>query len=262
MKLGVAFSVYSGLELLKPALQNVREFAAHTVVVYSIQSNEGHYAPAFMLPLLRSLESEGLIDELVEHRLDKFSIEPLRMQTIQRIKRQMGRTACLNVGCTHYMSRDCDEFYDKQQFRAALAIAEKHQLTICRLYDYVGSPRRRAVAPSILHLPFVQSTLCSLIPKDFGVLIDHERTCDASEFVVLRPDEVIMHHMTAVRYNKTELDRKFQGHSHFMRLGQQATQQYVDMIQCANTDPAYMDTNDQFGIEAYWAGEFKKWYEG
>lgn len=261
MKLGVAFSVFSGLEFLKPALQNVREFAAHVVLVYSTQSNEGHPAPAYMLPLLRALVQEGLADELVEHRLPFLSNNPLKMQEMQRGKRRLGRVACAKAGCTHYMTRDCDEFYDPMQFAKAIEVSERYELTICGLYDYVGSPTLRAKGVSPLHLPFIHAAHCNMLPKDYGVLMDHERTCDAASFYIFPREELCMHHMTAVRYDAEELRRKFYGHSHFMRLGTEAVAEYLKMINTASSSPDYERVPDVFGIQSYWDSEFRRLHE-
>jgi len=259
MKLGVAFSVFSGAEFLKPALLNVREFADHIVLVYSLQSNEGHPAPAWLLPLLRQMRAEGLADEVVKHDIQQWTRVPLEMQTIQRVKRQMGRIACVNAGCDYYMTRDCDEFYDKEQFRQALKVAEQYDLLICGLYDYIKTPLARSRIISPLHVPVLHKSWLNMLPKDFGILVDHERTCNAESFHVLSHSELMMHHMSTVRFNSAELARKFQGHSHFTLLGEPAIQEYRDMID--HFDPSQMETvPDQFGILKYWQEEFGDLY--
>ena len=47
------------------------------------------------------------------------------------MKRDLGRQKCVNVGCTHILSCDTDEFYFKEQFDAAKKLIEEH--------DYEGS---------------------------------------------------------------------------------------------------------------------------
>ena len=66
--------------------------------------------------------------------------------------------------------------------------------------------------------------------------------------------------MTAVRFNEQEMQRKFWGHSHFMRLGKTATEQYLKMISDAPGSLEYNRVNDQFGIVKYWEEEFSKRY--
>jgi len=65
MKLGVGYIAFTGAEFLKPSLQNIRPFADHIVVVYSNISHTGDSAPKYLEPLVKGLEEEGLIDELI-----------------------------------------------------------------------------------------------------------------------------------------------------------------------------------------------------
>jgi hypothetical protein len=254
MKLGVCFSCFSGAEFLKPATQNVRQFSSHTVVVYSKTSNEGHPAPAYLCPLLDQLKSEGLVDEIIEHVIVNPSDKPLDIQAIQRQKREMGRQACMTHGCTHYQTRDCDEFYNVDEYARALKETETVDLSICRLYDYIGTPTYRARVISPLHVPFIQKIYCPMGPRDFGVLLDHERTCIAMNNLKFPTQQLMMHHMSVVRYNVTELHRKFQGHSHYMRLGQTAVDACFKLVEEAKA--RCDEVLDQFGIVEYWKNEF------
>lgn len=260
MKLGVAFNVFSGLEFLRPAAKNVRPFADYIVGVYSKQSNQGHPAPSYMMPLLISLVKEKLLDDVVEHLITPSDM-PIDMQGIQRSKRQLGQECCRREGCTHLMSRDCDEFYIPKQFVRALEYLNQYQLLICGLCDYVGSPLLRSKALTPLHVSVVQDINCQFAPKDFGVLQDHERTIETSSFKILSRTELLMHHFTAVRYNQDELKRKFQGHSHFMRLGDKAVNDYSQMIGEAQAGGKYDAVEDVFGIQHYWNDGFAQWIE-
>jgi len=259
MKLGVGLCVFSGAELLKPVLLNVRSFAHYVVAVMSTCSNEGHLAPAYLTPLLEQLLKEKLIDEIIDHTKVTPN-EPWQAKATIISKREIGRVVCLNHGCTHYMGRDCDEFYGLGAFAAVLSEAEKYDLLIARTQEYVGSPLVRYKALSGLYVPVVGNINCEFVAKDFGVLCDTERTVDAKTFMVLPEQVLIMHHMNTVRYNRTELLRKFQGHSHFMRLGKQVEEGYVCNIDTINRDETCTAVDD-FGILDYWQGEFKELYE-
>jgi hypothetical protein len=251
MKLGVSFSVFSGAEFLKPAILNVKPFADKIYIVFSKHSNQGDAAPSYLVPLLHQLLEEQLVDDIIEHDIRPTNV-PMEIQVIQREKRKIGQAICLQAGCNYYMSRDCDEFYIPEQFKTVLNRMGRTKLLISGIYDYVGSPLFRAKGISPLHVPVLQEIHCKMETAYYEVMLDHERTCTTIHYKILSCEELMMHHFTAVRYNQKEMERKYQGHSHFIRTGQ--------MVSEANAD-RYDTVGDIFGIVKYWETEFKELYE-
>jgi len=79
---------------------------------------------------------------------------------------------------------------------------------------------------------------------------------DVNSFRILKPDELIMHHYTFVRYNEEEMERKYQGHGHCHKIGNLET-----FIAWTNRfkDDEFEYVEDRFGILEYWNGEFQQW---
>lgn len=257
MILGVTYTVFSGLELLKPSIQNIRPFAAHIVVVWSPISSTGEKAVKYAKPLLDNLVNCGLVDELILFQ-PQITHLPVKMQDNCRMKREAGRLACMAAGCSHHLIRDCDEFFDQDQFKSMMTVFSSVDCTISRIQEYVYHPMLKLKTLSDLYVPVVQCIHKKLRKENpFNVTVDMGRTvADIKTFKILKQDDLVMHHYTFVRYNQEEIERKYQGHGHCHRIG--TLGEYMKWVGRFNRDDLEM-AEDKFGILKYWKGEFKKW---
>lgn len=255
MKLGVGFNVFNGAELLKPSILCVRPLASLVVVVYSLKAITGEDAPKWLLPLLLKLKSEGLVDDLIKVKHSTTSV-PLTIQNEKRKKYEVARKYCFDRGCSHYMGRDCDEFFVTKHLKRALETYVGEEMVVCPLFDYVREPTFRAKNVSSLHVTAFQKASIPYSPKRCGVKLDMSRTVAASNVRILKQEELVMHHMTGVRYNSEEMDRKFQGHSHFGVYGEGKREVYLNNIQSAGLD-VFENVPDRFEVLSYWKNEFR-----
>lgn len=259
MKIGAGFNVFSGGEFLKPTLLNIREQADFIVVMYQLVSITATKAPHYLMPLLKQLKSEGLVDKLIECKPNIFNTG-IKVQDAKRIKYEIGRQECIRQGCTHFMLRDCDEFYDPQQLEATLSNLQNYDLVLAPIYDYVKTPLLRAKDINTLHVPAIHDIRCKYQSRKFSVLLDLGRTVLAENPKICNRNELAMHHFTGVRFNLREMQRKFEGHSHFINQGKQGQEKYLADIE--NTlETRYKKVDDIFGIQAYWDNEFREFYE-
>lgn len=257
MRLGISYGVFSGLELLKPSLQNIRPFAKHIVVVWSPIATTGEPAATYAKPLLDSLVKEGLIDELIKYR-PQVTTNPQGMQDNCRMKREVGRAACMNAGCTHHLIRDCDEFHDTLQVYGHISMAETFDCTLTRIREYVNTPTTRIKELTGLCVPFIQSIDKKLGKfRPFNVVCDMGRTVmDVKTWKIFTPDDLIMHHYTFVRLDENEMRRKYQGHGHCHNIG--TLNEFLTWTKRFTPDQLEQ-VPDTFGIREYWDNEFQQW---
>jgi hypothetical protein len=254
MRLGIAFHVFSGLEFLKPAILNLRSKAFCTIGVYSAVSYMGHPAPSYMMYLLDDLIREGLLSEIIRYD-PKITDVPIEMADNHRAKREMGRIRCLKLGCTHFMSRDCDEFYNLAQFEKQLDTFGQHDFTGAPTIEYIKSPSTRLLMPSCYHIPVVHDVHLRYAPFRHEKLFDLSRTvAPVKNAKIFASDELLVHHMNHTRISERELRRKWEGHSCYKQYN--ADKYAHDILNY----PQELLTNvpDQFGIISYWESEFKK----
>jgi hypothetical protein len=130
MKLGIAYNVFDGWELLEGSLMTVDPF--FVCAVAQDVSNFGE-------------KDEGGLKE-ARRLMKTFHYKPELKRTPaenERNKRDIGLKMCQDAGCTHFMSMDCDEYYDPLEFALAMETAEQYDGTACELYTYFKSPTLR-----------------------------------------------------------------------------------------------------------------------
>eukprot|EP01006_Ploeotia_vitrea_P057157 TRINITY_DN68156_c5_g1_i10.p1 TRINITY_DN68156_c5_g1~~TRINITY_DN68156_c5_g1_i10.p1 ORF type:complete len:310 (-),score=5.22 TRINITY_DN68156_c5_g1_i10:385-1293(-) len=147
-KLGVAYNVFDGEELLESSIKSIKSNAAYVVVVYQTTSNFGAPCRETLVPLLQKLKSDGLIDDLVEYTTVQDFDDDTKRKLISKYaclndvggsvlgvadqflnelcKRNIGLQKCREAGCDLFMSMDTDEFYKKDQLAAAKEFMMQH----------------------------------------------------------------------------------------------------------------------------------------
>ena len=137
-KWGVAYSVYDGEELLEASIRSIRSEVDYICVVYQTKSWYGEPAHPELIHLLNNLQTNQLIDELIEYIPD-CNI-PAGKQELN--KRNMGLRAAQKAGCTYYMTMDTDEFYKSDDLKKAKYTIARENLThtYCNIFTYGLSP--------------------------------------------------------------------------------------------------------------------------
>ena len=81
MKLGVAYNVFDGEELLEKSLLSIRPCVDYVCIVYQTKSNFGKGCADGLVDLLNSLVEKQLVDDLVHYTPRTFSPEEKRALT-------------------------------------------------------------------------------------------------------------------------------------------------------------------------------------
>ena len=68
MKLGIAYNLFDGEELLKDSILSIRENVEYITVIYQNISNFGHESQSNLLEMLSKLKEEKLIENFIEYR--------------------------------------------------------------------------------------------------------------------------------------------------------------------------------------------------
>ncbi len=207
MQLGISFNVFDGLELIKSSLENVRPHAHHINVIYQRVSYNGNTGDPHIEEYLNYLKSKGLIDYIQEY-------QPKGPGLLHEIrKRALGRKVSLENNCTHYMSKDIDEYYDSQQFTNAMEfiIKNDYDSTACNIQNYYSNPRYQLKEQENFFVPFINSINCQhRLYGDYFCIVDPSRkVVNYNKPYHFMPDELIMHHYSTIRLNKNALIQKY-----------------------------------------------------
>lgn len=192
MKLGVSYIVFNGEELLKFAIASIRPVVDFISVIYQTTSYFGNLADP--MPVLNQIKG---IDQLIHFESD-LAIPP--QQNELKI-RNLGRQLSINAGCSHHISADTDEFYDKDQL--AYAKTFDCDMSLAYMDLYYKEPTFLVYPASKMMVSFIHpaDNEYDIIPK-YPFPIDITRRLKKFEnFKVFTRQEVTIHHMSYVRKN-------------------------------------------------------------
>lgn len=215
-RLGIAYNVFDGYELLESSIKTVRDEASFIVVVYQLISNYGEKADKELEETLFRLKQNKLIDELY-----CYTPNLKDPQACEREKRDIGLILAKRARCKYYMDMDCDEFYLKDQLRNALDYIQYNKIacSAVSIIEYIKKPTYQLAngyifSPHkdyIFYCPFIMKIFKFKYNlhsnKNFSCLVDPTRGLNAGEkFYLFSKHDVAMHHMSTIRKN---LEKKF-----------------------------------------------------
>jgi hypothetical protein len=196
-KLVAIYNVWDDWEILFYSINNIRKLVDGVIVVYSTQSNSGEksYIPQ------NWLSSDLLI---CEPDLKKS------LRENETFKRNAGLKKAKELGYTHFLMMDADEFYEPAEFLKEKERIFKNDLagTVCRTKVYFREPTL-TVGYDVTLVPFIHKItpdLCFMwntrYPFAFEgpkrhIRIDPTRQMNITSGVEW--SEITMHHMSWVR---------------------------------------------------------------
>eukprot|EP00824_Muranothrix_gubernata_P026181 TRINITY_DN89_c1_g4_i1.p2 TRINITY_DN89_c1_g4~~TRINITY_DN89_c1_g4_i1.p2 ORF type:complete len:293 (-),score=39.45 TRINITY_DN89_c1_g4_i1:105-983(-) len=245
MRLGVYYHVFDGEELLEASIRSIRGAVDHVCVVYQTVSNFGETCDSGLVTLLHSLVDRHLVDALLRVEPTALSIaekegllskgassseatgpvSSLGDQFFQELrKREAGRQWCHDVGCTHFLGMDVDEFYAEGALRKLRkrVMAEELDATACYMRFYYKEPTIELLPRDDLSLV---PAICRLrddgplrLAAPFPIVVDPTRrvdNLDPKRFRVLPRSELEMHHMSFVRRDIRRKVANVSNHSNY-----------------------------------------------
>tara|TARA_R110001592_G_scaffold90231_9_gene265446 strand:+ start:204 stop:1007 length:804 start_codon:yes stop_codon:yes gene_type:complete len=212
MKLGIAYNIFDGEELLRSSLENMRDMVDFISVVYQNVSNFGNVNEN-LEPLLMKLKEEKLIDFCFKYepkfkKDDSGNIHWQNGTENEQEKRNIGLNICKANGCDYFMTIDSDEFYDKKQFEWAKKdfIKGDYDTSFCQMQTYYKEPIYKVTPPELYYCPlFYKIKESTKFTYDFAppypVEIDPTRRVVAGYSRIYNRSEIEMHHFSYIRSN-------------------------------------------------------------
>ena len=200
MKLAAIYNVWDGLELLEHSIKSIRNQVDVVIVVWQQWSNWGEKNPDTWNHVER-LQDSGLMDYRINMEPDPGRMSTQYAMKFETAKRQAGIDKAVELGCTHFIGMDADEFYKEEEF----AYGKKYIAQLHKQYHF-AVPIRVYYKESTLCLDKLDDTFVPFIcplPATTGLrktnlLIDPtRRTAETYQQMPV----VIMHHMSWVRKN-------------------------------------------------------------
>lgn len=200
MKLGVSYNLWNGEELLKASILSIRNSVDFISIIFQEKSNHNNER-SDLKPFLSSLLKRKLIDKIYYYEPD-LSLNP-KLNELN--KRNLGLSLSRNAKCTHHLSIDVDEFYNKQ-FNKAKKYIERNNInvSVCQMQTYYKYPTLQIIPPEDYYVTFIFSiksqTEFILNLKNYPILVDPSRYIPIDDsFKIFQREELEMHHMSYVR---------------------------------------------------------------
>jgi len=211
-KLGIAYNIFDGEELLPFSLLCVRDVAHYIVVVYQITSNYGKRNKE-LVPLLKTLEQIGLIDELVYYEpslefVDERGNKVVNVGSLnEQTKRNIGLEKCIENECGVFSSMDADEMYVFEDYNKALNIFIEggYDSSFCQMETYYKLPDMKVVPPETYYVPLFYNVMGKRSVLKFSFIENYNLLCDGTRQIkagypkIFSRDEIQMHHYSYVR---------------------------------------------------------------
>jgi hypothetical protein len=199
MKLAAIYNVWCGEELLIPSMNSVRSGVDLFIIVYQKISNFGEvYNPMENLNL----------DEF-NHILIEYTPEPNNGFVNEKAKRNLGLQAAKELGCTHFLHMDCDEFYQYFNYSKDEYLRSGADGSVAKIITYFKKPTLRLKQFDNYYVPFIHRLRPDTIAgvKDYPFYVDPTRKIN-TDSVILITDA--MHHFSYVR---KDIERKVRNSS-------------------------------------------------
>lgn len=194
MKLAGIYNVWDGVELLRGSIDQLE--LDLIIIVWQDVSNFGErFDP------MERMKADG-IDKLPNVIFHKYIPVFHTGITNEINKRQKGLQIAKEHNCTHFLHLDCDEYYDKQEFKNAknYILENDIQGSVCKIYTYFRKPTYRLETPDGYFVPFIHRLKGnSKIDKIYPFYVDPSRKVNETKVIEL--DKIIMHHFSWVREN-------------------------------------------------------------
>ena len=198
MKLGVAYNVFDGIELLESSINNIRSEVDYICVIYQKTSNIGMRIDGCMFQYMLSKIAD-LVDCFYEYKpnllLDGCGNEIN--------KRNIGLELCRGEKCTHFMSMDVDEFYVKDEFINAKRMLDNtnYDGSTCMMQEYYGDNEHTFLPNDKYVVSFIYKITDNIFKYGtyFPNNVDPTRRIKCGNIKIFDRSELQMHHMTWVR---------------------------------------------------------------
>lgn len=218
MKLSISFNFFNGEEYFYQNVFNMRKVADHISIVYQDISNHGNAMSLRAKSILNKIIQNGLADEVSLYTPD-FGLSPSENEFK---KRKLGERLARNNSCSHFLTMDTDEFYDRKDFNAAKQYILKNDISYsaCSSYFYLKKPTYRSLLKDKTNVSFICRLDSNTEFKRAGYFpvdnVDPTRRVvnKSGNFKLFEEHTLVMHHMNFIREDnfKSKLSNSSNAH--------------------------------------------------
>jgi hypothetical protein len=191
LKLAAIYNVFDGEELLEGSIKQIYDHVDLIIIVWQDVSNFGEsYTPIFSEFIKAS--HKVIFKKYIPDSKNGFRNEIN--------KRQIGINLAKEYECTHFISMDCDEYYDTEEFGNAKLYFTYSGFggSVCKMWTYFKSPTYKLETPEGYYVPFIHELKSNTKTgvKTYPFYCDPTRRINESK---VYDTGIMMHHFSWVR---------------------------------------------------------------
>lgn len=206
MKLAAVYNVWDGDELLLGSIKQIRDLVDVVIIVYQRESHRGNINPE-LDNTLSAIQELNIVDHFEQFK--PVYLKSGGLLSAETLKRNLGLEIARRYSCTHYLHMDCDEYYDREQFKAAIymfsqaAEVRGTANSFCNLATYFLKPTWRLSPDETYLVPFIQELGAGNSgPQNSAlkfVVDPSRRPAIKANYLLFDKDYLQMHHFSWVR---------------------------------------------------------------
>lgn len=196
MKLAAIYNVFDGLELLKGSIDCIKNDVDEIIIVYQDVSNFGEQCEDIVFKITHLLRSD--FNLVCNIKWKKFTPTNISGQPNEILKRQLGIEKAKELGCTHFIQIDCDEYYEDFGSAKKLYLDSGFEGSVCKMWTYFKLPTLRLENPEGYYVPFIHKLEPNTTTgsREYPYYCDKTRQINTKNVVEL---PIFMHHFSWVR---------------------------------------------------------------
>lgn len=210
MRLGLCYNIFDGEEMLVHSVKNLRPMVDFICIVFQNKSNFGNKNPK-LFKVIKELVKDGSVNAIY-HYEPTFQYDANKQISVENglqneiKKRNIGLGICRDFGCDVFMTIDCDELYDPEQFMWAKDDFEKggYDTSFSQMRTFYKYPNIELFPPESYYVPLfyrihkdTEFTFSFVAP--YPVEIDPTRRVKAGYSRIYSREEIEMYHYAYVR---------------------------------------------------------------
>jgi len=199
MKLAAIYNVFDGLELLKGSIDCIKGYTDEIIIVYQKISNFGEQYDVQSY-LMDNIYPLFLFDSQYRITLVEFTPTNISGQPNEILKRQLGIDKAKELGCTHFIQIDCDEYFKDFGAAKKLYFDSGYEGSVCKMWTYFKRPTLRLENPESYYVPFIHKLNANTVTgvREYPYYCDKTRQINIKNVIEL---PIFMHHFSWVRYD-------------------------------------------------------------
>jgi len=204
MKLAACYSIFDGLELLKPSIDQIYPFVDVIIIGYQLTGWNGNRSDEIQPYIERMLTGEHAEKLRFVEYVPVVSKPPKENELA---KHNVMLSAARDEGATHFFMSATDHFYLPEQLIRQIDRASEYDVTFTRMFTYYKHPTWQLTPMEEYLMPFIMKIYpqTEFLRCKYPVVVDPAlKVNTAREWHVFPVEELVLHHMSMIRINIRE----------------------------------------------------------